>query len=142
MLMRPLPVRALVTVGGAVEVDQLHPPANVVVERFAALGRATYDSLVITHAGRGTVMAAVSAGVPLVCVPIGRDQPAVAHASHSTASASPLNPAASVEKLRSAIEQVLREPAYRQACRRMARPSGPESHHRRTGGTRRQSLTG
>jgi len=78
MLMRPLPVRALVTVGGAVEVDQLHPPANVVVERFAALGRATYDSPVITHAGRGTVMAAVSAGVPLVCVPIGRDQPAVA----------------------------------------------------------------
>ena len=124
MRMRPLPVRALVTVGGAVEVDQLHPPANVVVERFAALGRATYDSLVITHAGHGTVMAAVSAGVPLVCVPIGRDQPAVA--ARVTQHAGFNGDAEAVP----------------QACRRMARPSGPESHHRRTGGPRWQSLTG
>jgi hypothetical protein len=30
------------------------------------------------RARHGTVMAAIAAGVPLVCVPMGRDQPAVA----------------------------------------------------------------
>jgi UDP:flavonoid glycosyltransferase YjiC (YdhE family) len=30
--------------------------------------------LVVTHAGMGTLMAAFSAGVPVVCLPLGRDQ--------------------------------------------------------------------
>jgi UDP:flavonoid glycosyltransferase YjiC (YdhE family) len=34
--------------------------------------------LLITHAGHGTVMAGVGHGVPMLCVPMGRDQPAVA----------------------------------------------------------------
>jgi len=30
--------------------------------------------LVITHAGHGTLMRALSHGLPLVCLPMGRDQ--------------------------------------------------------------------
>ena len=32
------------------------------------------STVVITHAGHGTVLKALAAGVPLVCVPMGRDQ--------------------------------------------------------------------
>jgi UDP:flavonoid glycosyltransferase YjiC (YdhE family) len=31
-------------------------------------------SLVITHAGVGTIMAALGRGVPVLCTPLGRDQ--------------------------------------------------------------------
>lgn len=31
-------------------------------------------TLVVTHAGLGTVMSALSHGVPLLCLPLGRDQ--------------------------------------------------------------------
>jgi UDP:flavonoid glycosyltransferase YjiC (YdhE family) len=33
-----------------------------------------HATLVVTHAGLGTVMAALSHGVPLLCLPLGRDQ--------------------------------------------------------------------
>src|SRR5262249_19170931 len=36
-----------------------------------------HTRLVVTHAGHGTVMAAVTAGVPILCTPMGRDQHAV-----------------------------------------------------------------
>ena len=69
-----LPVYALVTTGPAVALG--HPlPANVDavpwVPHGEVLPRAT---LVITHGGLGTVMAALAHGVPLLCLPMGRDQ--------------------------------------------------------------------
>jgi UDP:flavonoid glycosyltransferase YjiC (YdhE family) len=74
-----LPVRVLLTLGRAIAADELRLPANVDAQRFvphaAVLPQAR---LVVTHAGHGTVMAAVTAGVPLVCTPMGRDQHAVA----------------------------------------------------------------
>src|SRR5262249_19278792 len=74
-----LPGRARVPLGPAVDATALHAPANAVLARFVPHGLVLpHASLVITHAGHGTVMAAAGAGVPLVCVPMGRDQPAVA----------------------------------------------------------------
>ncbi|MGH3374667.1 MAG: glycosyltransferase, partial [Actinoallomurus sp.] len=109
----PLPVRALVTLGHAVDADRLDPPANAVLERFVPHAAVLpHASLVVTHAGHGTVMAAVSAGVPLVCVPMGRDQPAVADRVARHGLGVRVEPDADVEDLCSAIIQVLREPAY------------------------------
>ena len=34
-----------------------------------------HAQLVVTHGGIGTIMAAFDAGVPLVCLPLGRGQP-------------------------------------------------------------------
>src|SRR6185369_8084749 len=34
--------------------------------------------LLVTHAGHGTVMAGTTHGVPLLCLPMGRDQPLLA----------------------------------------------------------------
>jgi UDP:flavonoid glycosyltransferase YjiC (YdhE family) len=48
--------------------------AEPFVPHAAVLGQ---TRLVVTHAGHGTVMAAVTAGVPMLCTPMGRDQYAV-----------------------------------------------------------------
>lgn len=116
-----LPVRALVTLGNAVDADQLNPPANAVIERFVPHAAVLpHARLVITHAGHGTVMAAVGAGIPMVCIPMGRDQPAVAARVTRHGLGISIAPEAGVADLRSAIDHVLGEPAYRDASRRMA----------------------
>lgn len=71
-----LPVRALLTAGPALEATQLQIPANARTVAFVP-HRSVFPhaALVITHAGWQTVNAALADGVPLVCIPDGRDQP-------------------------------------------------------------------
>lgn len=70
-----LSVRGLVTTGLAVDPGAFDPPHNVeVVSHRPHSEVLPAASLVVTHAGHGTVMAALTHGVPLVCVPMGRDQ--------------------------------------------------------------------
>lgn len=70
-----LPVRAVVTLAGQFEASELPRHDHVHYARSAPhaaiLPRA---ELVICHGGHGTVMKALSHGVPVVCVPFGRDQ--------------------------------------------------------------------
>jgi UDP:flavonoid glycosyltransferase YjiC (YdhE family) len=70
-----LPVRAMVTTGPAIDTSSVHAGPNTQVVSYVphadVLPKA---SLVITHAGLGTTMAALGHGVPMVCVPMGRDQ--------------------------------------------------------------------
>ena len=121
-----LPVRALVTLGPSVPAGRLRPPANAVLERYVPHAAVLpYADLVVTHAGHGTVLTAVSAGVPLVCVPIGRDQPAVAARVERHGLGVRADPDAGVADLRTAIRHALDEPAYRAAARRMARAIEP-----------------
>jgi MGT family glycosyltransferase len=69
-----LAVRGLVTTGPAVRVAA-DLPGNVEVSAWTPhaeiMPRA---ALVITHAGMGTVMTAMAHGVPMLCLPMGRDQ--------------------------------------------------------------------
>ena len=69
------PVRVLVTTGPALNLDGMTVPSNVVVRDFVPHA-AVFPSarLVVTHGGLGTVMTALAAGVPLVCLPDGRDR--------------------------------------------------------------------
>ena len=70
-----LPVRGLVTTGWAVDPGQLRVPANVRAVRAAPHSALLpLAAAVITHAGHGTVLKALAAAVPLVCMPQGRDQ--------------------------------------------------------------------
>ena len=70
-----LPVRALVTTGGHVEVDAHLPPNVTVVDHADHVARIATIDVVVTHAGLGTLAVALGGGVPVVCVPIDRDQP-------------------------------------------------------------------
>jgi UDP:flavonoid glycosyltransferase YjiC (YdhE family) len=70
-----LEVDAVVTTGTALAPDAVAAPANVTVVRFADHRRLLpAASVVVTHAGLGTVMNALSHGVPTLCMPMGRDQ--------------------------------------------------------------------
>ena len=116
-----LPGRALVTLGPAVDRAGLRAPANVTLAGSVPHGRVLpATSLVVTHAGHGTVMAAIAAGVPMVCVPMGRDQPAVAARVVHHRLGVAVDPDAGVAELRAAIRRVLGDPGYRAAATRMA----------------------
>jgi UDP:flavonoid glycosyltransferase YjiC (YdhE family) len=77
-------------------------------------------ALTITHAGLNTTLESLSAGVPLVAIPITFEQPAIAARIRWTgvgesAPASGLNP----QRLRGLIQRVLRESGYKAAAERM-----------------------
>ncbi|MHB1538127.1 MAG: glycosyltransferase [Solirubrobacteraceae bacterium] len=71
-----MPVRALLTTGPAIRADELRIPANTrTVEYIPHRQVFPHARLVITHAGWQTINAALADGVPLLCIPDGRDQP-------------------------------------------------------------------
>jgi len=75
--LRDLPVRALLTTGKTFDVASLGPiPANVHVEPWVpqrdVLGRVKG---LVCHGGSGTLLGGLSAGLPMVVVPFGADQP-------------------------------------------------------------------
>lgn len=112
-----LPVRALVTTGPAIDPEQLHASANVAVVRSVPHGEVLrHADVVVTHGGHGTVVKALAAGVPLVCIPTGRDQPdnaaRVTHRGAGLRLARNARPA----KIAAAIRRILDDPAYRRAA--------------------------
>jgi len=70
----------------------------------------------MTHAGHGTVMKALSHGLPLVCLPMGRDQNdnAVKVQHHGCGIA--LKAKSRPEKIRRAVNKILTESSFRQAA--------------------------
>jgi len=70
-----LPVQAILTTGQAIDPGTIQAPPNVEVVQAAPHSRILPEaSAVITHAGHGTVLKSLAAGVPLICIPMGRDQ--------------------------------------------------------------------
>jgi MGT family glycosyltransferase len=116
-----LPVRGLVTTGPAVPVDAIGAPANVtVVERAPHSQVLRHASAVVTHAGHGTVIKSLAAGVPVVAIPLGRDQlDNAARVAHHGAGLR-LKPKASSEAITRAVRRVLDEPSYRANAERLA----------------------
>ena len=123
-----LPVRALVTLGPAVTAGDLAPPDNVLVVASAPHGSILpHAAAVITHAGHGTAIKALAAGVPLVCLPMGRDQDDTAARVVLTGGGVRLKPSASVNSIAAATRDVLDGAHYRDAARAMARAIAAET---------------
>ena len=69
-------VRGLVNLPGYIRPEALSPPANVVLTGYVPHQEVLPSaSVLVTHAGLGTVMVALAYGVPMVCMPLGREQP-------------------------------------------------------------------
>lgn len=116
-----LRVRELVTVGPALDPAAFQPPSNVVVRASVAHAQVfPQASVVVTHAGHGTVIRALSFGLPLLCVPMGRDQRDDAARVVARGTGLCLSPKASVEELRGAIRRLLDEPRFRDNARELA----------------------
>jgi len=115
-----LPVRALVTAGPALDVSSLQPARNVTVVASAphrqVLG---HTAVVITHAGHGTVVKALAAGVPLVMLPHGRDQADTAVRVSTRGAGVTLKRSAGADTIAAAVSLMLRNASYRAAAQRL-----------------------
>ena len=111
------------TVGQELDPTALgHRGPRVRVERWVPMSRllATSDALVF-HAGSGTMLAALAAGVPLVLLPVAADQPENADRCVAAGVGIALPPEArGPEDVARATGTVLGDPAYRAAARRVA----------------------
>jgi UDP:flavonoid glycosyltransferase YjiC (YdhE family) len=115
-------VRGVVTAGGQRFDSDLRIPSNVEVHDYLPHAAVLpHAAAVITHAGLGTVAAALSHGVPIVCTPIARDQPLNA-ARVAEVGAGVTVPAATAtsEGVRAALHEVLTDPRHREGAERVA----------------------
>jgi MGT family glycosyltransferase len=116
-----LSVRGLVTAGPALSGVQFRLPPNVTVVEFARHSELfAQAAAVVTHGGHGTIIRALAHGVPLVCLPMGRDQPGNAVRVVARTAGKALSPKASVAALRNAIDAVVTEPSYRHNAQQLA----------------------
>lgn len=115
-----LPVRGVVPTGPAVDPSEVAGAPNV-----AVVGSAPHAELfpladvVITHAGHGTLLKSLAAGVPTLCLPMGRDQKdnAVRAARHGAVLQ--LRASAPPRQIAAAVQRLLDEPSFRQNARRL-----------------------
>jgi UDP:flavonoid glycosyltransferase YjiC (YdhE family) len=117
-----LPVRALLTSGPALDRGSLRIPANTHAASFIA-HRSVFPhaSLVVTHAGWQTVNAALADGVPIVCIPGGRDQHDNALRVLDAGAGVRVRKGASPRRLARTITRALDDPALRDGAQRTAR---------------------
>jgi MGT family glycosyltransferase len=108
-----LPVRCLVTLGPAMLEESFESSENVIL--LPAIPHSDIfpaADAVVTHAGHGTVMRALAHGLPLVCMPMGRDQiDNAALVAHHGAGLK-LRSSAKFRQIRKAIKCVLDDTRY------------------------------
>lgn len=110
----------LVTVGPALEGVTLNAPKNVTF-----LASAPHDAvmkevtLVVTHGGHGTVSRALWRGLPLLIMPMGRDQDDIALRVETHGAGLTLPPTASETEIAAALSRLLSEPHFAVAARRL-----------------------
>lgn len=117
----PLEVHVMATLGGGLDPHDVSVPTGVSVHQYIPHPAVfPYASLVVSHAGMGTVMATFAAGVPILCIPLGRDQHGNAERVAALGAGRTLSADASVEEIRAAAVDVLRAEATRAGARRLA----------------------
>ncbi len=116
-----LPVRAIVTTGPSVDPASVKAGANTRVVRYVPHADILDSaSLVITHAGFGTTMAALGRGVPLLCTPMGRDQFFNAEQVQTLGAGRMLMPDSSSDAIAEAATDILRDERFTAAAKQLA----------------------
>lgn len=111
-------VRGLVTLGPILQPEDFPAPANVAVVRNAPHSRIFPETAVmVTHAGHASALRPLMAGVPLVCLPLGRDQPDNAARVAERGAGIRLAADAGAAQIAAAITAVLTDSRYREAAR-------------------------
>jgi MGT family glycosyltransferase len=117
-----LNVQLVMSLGGGLDREQLGTLRGdpLVVSYAPQLDLVKRASVVITHAGLNTVLESLSEGVPLVCIPLGNDQPGVAARVKAHGAGVVVHPRrANAKRLRSAVRAVLENDSYRLAARKI-----------------------
>jgi UDP:flavonoid glycosyltransferase YjiC (YdhE family) len=117
--LRDLPINLVVTVGRDIDPAELGPqPANVHVERY--IPQATllpHCDMVISHGGSGSVLGALTYGLPMALIAMGADQPLNARRCVALGVGEALDPLeATPQSIREVVTCLLDEPSYRRAA--------------------------
>jgi MGT family glycosyltransferase len=116
-----LPVRALVTVGPALDTEWFPEIPNVVVRDYVPHRQVFPQAdLIITHGGHGSVMTALACGVPMLCLPMGRDQADVAARVVWRGAGLRISSRSGTDTIRQAVRRMLDEPRFREGARQLA----------------------
>ena len=116
-----VPARFVVTTGHGIDPSSFRGGPNVQIVRTAPHSEVLrHASLAITHCGHGVTIKALAAGVPLVCLPMGRDQLDVAARVVHAGAGVRLDQAAPPDEIASAARRVLADDSYRDAAERIA----------------------
>jgi MGT family glycosyltransferase len=117
-----LPVQLVMSLGAGLDRERLGPLAGdpIVVKYAPQLDLIKRAAIVITHAGINTALESLAEGVPLVCIPIGNDQPGVA-ARVAARRAGVVIPRSKLnqKRLQAAVHSVLMDQSYRQAAQQL-----------------------
>jgi UDP:flavonoid glycosyltransferase YjiC (YdhE family) len=114
-----LPVDATVTTGPSIDPGRLRAPAHIAVRSFGDHTELLRDaSLLIGHGGHGTTMRALSAGVPVLVLPMHplMDQPAIGRAVERLGVGRMLSRSSSLTAIRSAVLPLLEPGLVREAA--------------------------
>jgi MGT family glycosyltransferase len=121
------------TVGRELDPDELAPqPAHVRLERFVPQAELLPGcDLVVTHGGSGSVLGALTHGVPLVLLPVGADQPFNAARCETLGAGIVLDSfRATADEIAAAARHVLGDASFRRSAGRLrdelAALPGPE----------------
>jgi Glycosyltransferase family 28 C-terminal domain len=118
-----LPIRVLLTLGGVLPVDSVDVPPNVVARGYVEHTQVLpYVSAVVCHGGLSTITGALAYGVPLVCIPQGREQPLNAERVEACGVGLVVPADASSAMIAEAVRSVVGEPAFRAAAGRFRSP--------------------
>ena len=116
-----LPVRAIVTTGPSIDPASVSAAANTQVVRYVPHTEILLSaSLVITHAGVGTTMAALGHGVPLLCTPMGRDQFFNAERVHALGAGRMLMPDSTSDAIAQAATDILEDGRFEAGAKQLA----------------------
>ena len=116
-----LPVDVFATAGEHLDPASFATAPNTTVRppvRHAAV--LPHAHLVVTHAGLGTVTAALAHGLPLVCLPLGRDQFDNATRVEELGAGVAVESSAPADDIAAAIERVLGDESFRRAAGALA----------------------
>lgn len=108
------------TTGPALDPAKLQAPKNVTLLPSAPHDAVMREvSLVVTHGGHGTVSRALWHGLPLLVMPMGRDQDDIAMRVEFHGAGLVLPPAASETEIAAALNRLINEPHFRAAAQRL-----------------------
>ena len=111
----------MLTTGQAIDPRTIQAPPNVEAVQAAPHSRIlTEASAVITHAGHGTVLKSLAAGVPLICIPMGRDQKDNTVRVLRLGAGVRLKQRCTSGQIAAAVSEVLHNPQYAAAARSFA----------------------
>ena len=136
-----MPISVVLTTGHALKPSRIQAPPNVQVLRAAPHRRILGEaSAVVTHAGHGIVLKALAAGVPMVCIPMGRDQKDNTARVLRVGAGVQISKRSSPDRIADAVAEVMGQEQYGAAARHFADVLAREADSRPSGADEAEAL--